>query len=121
VEDSFRLPAQNWDLTALGPPRVCCPETAAGPETAGPKTAGPNTAGPDTASHASDPHCSDRSAAHGPAMLMVKIFQWPLIDWEHYNNVLPFNKIAPLFTDSEYWRGDMLLVCYEYRPAFLYN
>jgi hypothetical protein len=50
-------------------------------------------------------------------ILMVKIFQCPYINWEHWNNVLPFNKIAPLFTDNinaeEYWRGDMLLVCYE--------
>jgi hypothetical protein len=45
--------------------------------------------------------------------LVVKIFQWPYIDWEHWNKELPFNKIAPLFTDSQYWRGDMLLVCYE--------
>ena len=68
-----------------------------------------------------DPQCSAHATAPAPTFNMVKIFQWPYIDWEHYNNVLPFNKVAPLFTDSAYWRGDMLLVCYEYRPAFLYD
>jgi hypothetical protein len=67
------------------------------------------------------PQCSAHATAHTPTFNMVKIFQWPYIDWEHYNNVLPFNKVAPLFTDSAYWRGDMLLVCCEYRPAFLYD
>lgn len=47
----------------------------------------------------------------GGAGPLVKVFVCPYENWEHWHEELEFNRSAPLFTDSEYWRGDMLLVC----------
>jgi hypothetical protein len=51
-----------------------------------------------------------------PMQWMVKVFVRPYADPEEYYDKLQFNECAPLFSTSQYWRGDMLLVCFSENP-----
>lgn len=45
---------------------------------------------------------------------LVKIYCYPYLGVDHFQHVLKFNHCAPLFSNSPNWRGDMLLVCYQW-------
>jgi hypothetical protein len=51
-----------------------------------------------------------------PVQWMVKAFMHPYEDCEEYSDNLQFNECARLFSSSEYWRGNMLLVCFSENP-----
>ena len=63
-----------------------------------------------------DPLVVGQSEVSVPVQWMVKAFTRPYADPEEYYEKLEFNKCAPLFSTSEYWRGDVLLVCFSENP-----
>ena len=83
-EMNFRQPHPQWDLTFVGTP--------------------PN-----------DRTISTALGQEGaPIRRMVAMYCYPYLGMHHYKDVLSFNKSAPLFSTSEYWRGDMVLVCFNF-------
>lgn len=84
TQDPFRQPRTQWDLTFLNTP--------------------PNDRTWTTA----------EAESGGPIRRMVSMYCYPYLGMHHYRDVLSFNNSAPLFSTSEYWRGDMVLVCFNW-------
>jgi hypothetical protein len=125
VEDTVRLPSKFWNVTCTDPlatvrdPSKFWKVTSTDPQAVGQAEVSAVGQAEVSAVGQSEVSAVGQSEVSVPVQWMVKTFTRPYADPEEFYEKLEFNKCAPLFTTSQYWRGDVLLVCFSENPHVL--